>query len=193
MGSPNTQSNPLGATPVWLAGGAFGNLATSAYTQVKVGSGVFSGLSVNTAGTASAISLYDGLSSGVTITLASPGVVSWPAHGLLAGSAVRFQTTGALSTGLTAGTTYYVSTLDLLAGSFVVADTQAHALAGTNSVNTSGSQSGVQTAWNVSTLIGTWSTTAQANLPIGGSGALFQEGLISITSDSGGAANATVY
>lgn len=82
----------------------------------------------------------------VTITIAAPGVVTWTAHGLTAGSPVGFSTTGALPTGLTAGTIYYVtSDASLTANTFHVSDTSAHALAGTNTVTTTGSQSGTQT------------------------------------------------
>lgn len=69
------------------------------------------------------IDLNDALvpkSSAATITIAAPGVVSWTAHGLLAGTPVKFSTTGALPTGLTAGTTYYVSATGLTANSFSV-------------------------------------------------------------------------
>jgi len=105
---------------------------------------------------------------------------------------VVFTTTGALPTGLTAGTTYYVSTVGLTANAFSVADTKAHALAGTNTITTSGSQSGVQTAWDVTLPIGTFSTAAQANLPLGTNGVLFQNGLIVSATDGGGAANLTI-
>ena len=77
-------------------------------------------------------------SSTVTITIASPGVVSWTAHGLLAGSQVRLTTTGALPTGLAVDTTYFVIPVD--ANSFQLAATQS----GT-AINTSGSQSGTHT------------------------------------------------
>ena len=77
-------------------------------------------------------------SSTVTITIASPGVVSWTAHGLLAGSQVRLTTTGALPTGLAVDTTYFVIPVD--ANSFQLATTQS----GT-AINTSGSQSGTHT------------------------------------------------
>lgn len=52
------------------------------------------------------------------------------------------STTGALPTGLTEGTTYYVSSASLGANSFQVADTAAHGVAGTDSINTSGSVTG---------------------------------------------------
>src|ERR1017187_254459 len=85
----------------------------------------------------------------VTMTAAVPGVVSWAAHGLPAGTGVKFATTGALYTGLVAGTEVFVSSASLASGSFQVADTYAHAIAGTNSIATTGSQSGVQTAYAV--------------------------------------------
>ncbi len=181
---------PNGGTPALLDGALFKNLTTSANFQIKSGNGVFQGLGINTGGTTSAAALYDGLSSVVTMTLAAPGVITWPAHGLVAGSAVKFTTTGALPTGLTANTTYYVaSDVHLTANTFAVSDTQAHALAGTNQITTSVSQSGVHTGWNVSNPIGTYATTTQEMLRVG---AAFALGLIAITTDGGGAANLTV-
>jgi hypothetical protein len=87
--------------------------------------------------------------STVTMTKATPGVISWAAHGLPAGTGIKFATTGALYTGLVAGTEVFVSSAGLASGSFQVADTYAHAIAGTNSNATSGSQSGVQTVYAV--------------------------------------------
>jgi hypothetical protein len=78
----------------------------------------------------------------VTITIATPGVVTWTNHSLSTGTPVVFTTTGALPTGITAGTTYYVIAVD--ASTFQIATTLANALAGT-AVNTSGSQSGTHT------------------------------------------------
>lgn len=76
-----------------------------------------------------------------TVTIASPAVFTTPAaHGLQAGDQVIFQTTGALPTGLTAGTTYYVISAGLTATSFEVAAT-----AGGSAINTSGVQSGTHT------------------------------------------------
>lgn len=76
----------------------------------------------------------------VTITIASPGVVSWTAHGLGVGSAVTFTTTGALPTGLTAGTAYYVIAAGLTANAFQVSATPFG-----SAINTSGTQSGTHT------------------------------------------------
>ena len=78
----------------------------------------------------------------VTITIATPGVVTWSSHNLSTGTPVFFTTTGALPTGITASTTYYVIAVD--ANTFRIATTLVNALAGT-AVNTSGSQSGTQT------------------------------------------------
>lgn len=61
--------------------------------------------------------------STVAISVGTPGVVSWTGHGLLAGQPVVFSTTGALPTGLTAGTVYYVIAAGLTANSFSVAAT----------------------------------------------------------------------
>jgi hypothetical protein len=92
-------------------------------------------------------------SSIVTITNASPGVITWTAHGLAAGTPVVFSTTGALPTGLVAGTTYFVSSASLATNTFEVSDTFAHALAGINNINTSSAGSGVQTATAPSTVM----------------------------------------
>lgn len=61
-------------------------------------------------------------SSVVTMTIAGPGVVTWAAHGLEAGDQVKFTTTGALATGITAGTTYFVKEA-LTADTFTIAAT----------------------------------------------------------------------
>lgn len=74
----------------------------------------------------------------VIISIGAPCLVSWISHGLLTGHAVRFSTTGALPTGLTAGVTYYVISQGL--NGFNVAATVGGA-----AINTSGSQSGVHT------------------------------------------------
>lgn len=83
---------------------------------------------------------------GVTVTIATPGVVTLVAHGLTAGDAVIFATTGALPTGITAGTTYYVlSDGNLTANTFDLATTP-----GGTAINTTGSQSGTHTLTNTS-------------------------------------------
>ena len=79
-------------------------------------------------------------SSIVTMTIASPGVITWTNHGLVAGTPIIFATTGALPTGLVAGTTYYVVPT-IAANTFSVAATIGGA-----AIVTSGTQSGVHTA-----------------------------------------------
>lgn len=76
-----------------------------------------------------------------TVTIASPAVVTLNNHGYLAGQEVVFSTTGALPTGLTAGTTYYV--LSPAANTFNVSATPGGA-----AINTSGVQSGVHSSTN---------------------------------------------
>lgn len=75
-----------------------------------------------------------------TITIASPGVVTKASHGLAAGDRVVFTTSGALPTGITAGTPYYVIATGLTANDF-----QFSATSGGAAINTSGSQSGTHT------------------------------------------------
>ena len=79
-------------------------------------------------------------SSAVTITIASPAVVTWAGHGLAADTPVVLLTTGALPTGLSANTVYYVSSP--ATNTFQLAATK-----GGTAINTSGSQSGTHTAY----------------------------------------------
>lgn len=79
----------------------------------------------------------------VTITIATPGVVTWTAHGLATGDRIRLSTSGTLPTGLVASTTYWVTVID--ANSFSLSTSFANAQAGTL-IATSGTQSGTHTA-----------------------------------------------
>lgn len=100
-------------------------------------------ISPDAASTVNANSVIDrtlanpGNSAAVTVTLASPAVFTSTGHGLDVGNPVIFSTTGALPTGLTVGTTYYVIDAGLTANAFEVSLTP-----GGSAVNTSGSQSG---------------------------------------------------
>lgn len=79
----------------------------------------------------------------VTVTIAAPGIFTDTAHGLAANTPVKFTTTGALPTGLVAGTTYYVKTV-------VSVDTYSvSATAGGSAITTTGTQSGVHTRTTV--------------------------------------------
>lgn len=81
------------------------------------------------------------IASVVTISQASPAVITWAGHGLAVGQAVVFSSTGSLPTGLTAGTTYYVIANGLAANTF-----QVSATPGGTAVNTTAAGSGTHTA-----------------------------------------------
>lgn len=82
----------------------------------------------------------------VTISIANPAVVTWTAHGLSNGAGIKFSTTGALPTGIIAGTVYYVR--KLTEDTFHLYDTYLRAIGTgtTGRIVTSGSQSGVHSA-----------------------------------------------
>lgn len=79
--------------------------------------------------------------STVTITNATPAVVTWAAHGLAAGDPVIFTTTGALPAGLVADYPYHVIATGLTANTF-----QFSATLGGSAVATSSAGSGTHTA-----------------------------------------------
>lgn len=81
-------------------------------------------------------------SATVTITLATPGAVTFANHGFKSGQRVQLTTTGALPTGLSAATSYYVTVVD--ANTLNLSSSLANA-AGATLIATSGSQSGVHT------------------------------------------------
>jgi hypothetical protein len=87
-----------------------------------------------------------------TITIASPGVITFNSHGFLGGERVILQTTGALPTGLSVNTVYFVKYIN--ANTFSLALT----LGGAN-INTTGSQSGTHTVNSESFLMSTAATS----------------------------------
>lgn len=91
-----------------------------------------------------------------TISIASPGVVTLSAHGFVTGDAIYLTTTGALPTGLSANTIYYV--IYVSSSTFKLATTMANAQAGT-AINTSGSQSGTHSIYACPYGLGDGSTT----------------------------------
>jgi microcystin-dependent protein len=95
----------------------------------------------------------------VTMTIATPAVVTKTAHGLQTGQMVYLTTTGALPTGLVANTAYFVIRVD--ANTFNLATTLANALAGTK-IATTGSQSGTHT---LSTTFGVGNGSTTFTLP----------------------------
>lgn len=79
----------------------------------------------------------------VTTTIAAPGVMTWTGHGLSTGMRLQLTTTGALPTGLSANTTYWITKID--ANTFNLSTSLANCAAGTF-ITTTGSQSGTHTA-----------------------------------------------
>lgn len=75
----------------------------------------------------------------VTITVGEPAVISWVGHGFNIGTPIVFETTGSLPEGLSAETTYYVTSPT--ANSFSVASTPDGA-----PIATTGAGSGTHTA-----------------------------------------------
>lgn len=75
----------------------------------------------------------------VTVTSASPAVVTWTAHGFAADQPVQLDadTGGALPTGISAGTTYYVLGTGLTANTFQIATSPGGAAVNTSSTGTS--------------------------------------------------------
>jgi hypothetical protein len=88
--------------------------------------------------------LISSLGGTVTLTIASPCVITLTTA-LTAGTAIKLATTGALPTGLTAGTTYYLINVVGLTANLA-------ASAGGTAINTSGSQSGVQSISSIETV-----------------------------------------
>lgn len=82
---------------------------------------------------------YGTFPSTFTITIAVPGVVTYSGTTLTDGMALILSTTGALPTGLTSGTVYYVGGVS--GSTFKLATTYANAIAGTF-ITTTGTQTG---------------------------------------------------
>lgn len=115
----------LGSTNTYKWSGGVTKIASStATTAVK--QGVLASTSLGT----------------VTMTIATPAVATFVAHGLVTGNTIQFSTTGALPTGVTAGTTYYIIAAGLTADNFEFSLT-----AGGAAINSSGGQSGVHTLY----------------------------------------------
>jgi hypothetical protein len=88
--------------------------------------------------------LVSSLGGTVTLTIASPCVITLTTA-LTAGTEIKLATTGALPTGLTAGTSYYLTNVVGLTANLT-------ASAGGTAINTSGSQSGVQSISSIETV-----------------------------------------
>lgn len=93
------------------------------------------------------LAITDAVANTITVTIASPGVVTSTLTNISTTypQTVVFSTTGALPTGITAGTVYWTIPSSFSAGSFQIASSYANALVPTP-INTTGTQSGVHTA-----------------------------------------------
>lgn len=125
--APPAAGTPFSAIDLLVINGPSAGAITLSGTKWRVGSST--GSSFSTSVRASATN---------TMTIASPCVVTWTAHGCADGDPIYFTTTGALPTGVSANTVYYIKYID--ANSFNLAATP-----GGSSINTSGSQSGTHT------------------------------------------------
>lgn len=88
--------------------------------------------------------LVSSLGGNITLTIASPCVITLNTP-LTAGTAIKLATTGALPTGLTAGTTYYLINVVGLTANLASS-------AGGTAITTTGTQSGVQSISSIETV-----------------------------------------
>jgi hypothetical protein len=100
----------------------------------------------------------------VTVTIASPGVFTYNAHGMTNGTRIRLTTTGALPTGLAVATDYFV--VGQTTNNFSLALTVGGA-----AIVTTGTQSGVHTLTSFPVPTVDFFTGQVMGAPIGGGGA----------------------
>ena len=99
----------------------------------------------------------------VAITIASPGVITWTSHGLAANAPVQLTTTGALPTGLVSQNSIGGQQIYYVVGASITANTFQVSLApGGAAINTSGTQSGTQTAFSYTTMDTTIASVSSA-------------------------------
>lgn len=123
---------------------SFSAVATDALNQynVKIGNSGNTATAVNTNLLGTIAATYS--SATVTITNATPAVVTYTSHGLSTGDRIYFTTDGALPTGVSASTMYVITKVD--ANTFKLSTTIANCVAGTF-VATSSAGSGTHTGY----------------------------------------------
>lgn len=125
-GLPVTTSDVTGASTVYYTP-AVGNLISLydgtatwtplTFTELSVAlSGLVTGqgydvFAYNNSGVV-ALETAEWANATVTTPIASPGVVTWSAHGMTTGQSITFTTTGALPTGISANTPYFITVVD---------------------------------------------------------------------------------
>jgi hypothetical protein len=152
---------------IQYAGGTNVNATFSASTKAALQSNILAQLVV--AGWTQVTGPSTGGAQTFTITIASPGVVTLNSHGMLANDTFVPSTTGALPTGLTAGTRYFVKTV-LSANTFTLSATAGGAV-----INTTGTQSGTHSAvctCRIATSATPWGVTSRMNFQDNGGSCL---------------------
>lgn len=137
-----------------------GSIRPIAYRTADAGNLMCNGSAVSRSTYANLFTKISPLIGSFTVTIATPAVVTLSGHGFFTGDSVYLTTTGALPTGLTANTLYYV--IEVNSTTFRLATSRANARAGT-AINTTGSQSGVHSLYHCPFGLGDGSTTF--NLP----------------------------
>lgn len=105
------------------------------------------GVAINRTTYSSLFALSPSITSIVTMTIASPCVVTWNSHGLATGQSIQFTTSGALPTFSTVQTVYFIRVIN--ANTFNLYTTLSNAMntgVTTGIINTTGTQSGIHTA-----------------------------------------------
>lgn len=97
-----------------------------------------------------------------TFTAATTDICTLTAHNFVTGDAVQVTTSSALPAGLVISTTYYVIVLS--ANTFKLADTLAHALAGTNAIDITTTGTGTQSMAKVMAMYSLVATTGNGDL-----------------------------
>lgn len=133
---PTTLTKRLDA--VWAVGNAAGMLDTGTITDITYHFYAIKRLDTGVVDIIASIATEK--RAVVTMTIASPAVVTLTDHGFNVGASFKFETTGALPTGVVAGTQYFVIAAGFTVNSFQFSLTQGGA-----AINSSGTQSGVHT------------------------------------------------
>lgn len=132
-------SDGVNTTELNVVGSPVGTIVPSAAITTPDGWLPCNGTAVSRTTYASLFNALTEDKSTFTVTIATPARVTLNNHNMITGDQVSLTTTGALPTGLTASTNYWI--VNEGTNNFWLSTTYANALAGTK-INTSGSQSG---------------------------------------------------
>jgi microcystin-dependent protein len=123
-----------------------GSIFESALTVIPTGYLLCDGSAISRTTYSSLFSVMPNITSTVTMTIASPCVVTWSNHGLATGHSIQFSTAGALPIFSTVQTVYFIRVINT--NTFNLYTTLANAIntgSTTGIINTSGTQSGIHT------------------------------------------------